>query len=62
MLKCSFLIPLILDSEDGVDSVTCSTEGHRYYATLFSLLGNRGRRVPWIRSPLGIVAFHGNQQ
>jgi hypothetical protein len=27
-----------------------------------SLLCNRGRMVPWIRSPLGIVALHGNQQ
>jgi hypothetical protein len=42
--------------------VTCSTEGRRCYATLFSLLGNRGRMVPWIHSPLGIVALHGNQQ
>jgi hypothetical protein len=42
--------------------VTCLTEGHRYHATLLSLLGNRGRVVPWIRSPLGIVALHGNQQ
>jgi hypothetical protein len=45
-----------------VHIVTCSTEGRRYYATLLSLLGNRGRIVPWICSPLGIVALHGNQQ
>jgi hypothetical protein len=25
--------------------VTCSTEGRHYYATLLSLLGNRGRMV-----------------
>jgi hypothetical protein len=42
--------------------VTCSTEGRRYYATLLSLLGNRGRMVPWIRSPLGIIALHSNKQ
>jgi hypothetical protein len=42
--------------------VTCWTEGRRYYATLLSLLGNRGLMVPWIHSPLGIVALHGNQQ
>jgi hypothetical protein len=30
--------------------VTCSTEGHRCYATFLSLLRNRGRVVPWIRS------------
>jgi hypothetical protein len=42
--------------------VTCSTEGRRCYATLLSLLRNRGRTVQWIRSPFGIVALHGNQQ
>jgi hypothetical protein len=42
--------------------VTCLTGGRRYYATLLSLLGNCGRMVPWIRSPLGIVALYGNQQ
>jgi hypothetical protein len=36
------------------DIVTYSTEGRSYYATLLSLLGNRGRMVPWIRSPLGL--------
>jgi hypothetical protein len=30
--------------------VTCSTEGRRCYATRLSLLRNRGRTVPWIRS------------
>jgi hypothetical protein len=42
--------------------VTCSTEGRRCYATLLSLLRNRGRTVPWIRWPLSIVALHGNQE
>jgi hypothetical protein len=42
--------------------VTCLIEGRRYYATLLSLLGNRGRIVLWICSPLSIVALHGNQQ
>jgi hypothetical protein len=41
------------------DILTCSTEGRRCYATLLSLIRNRGRTVPWIRSPLGIVALHG---
>jgi hypothetical protein len=42
--------------------VTCLAEGRRCYATQFSLLRNRGRVVPWIRSPLGIVVLHDNQQ
>jgi hypothetical protein len=31
--------------------VTCLTEDRSYYATRLSLLGNRSRIVPWIRSP-----------
>jgi hypothetical protein len=42
--------------------VTCTPEGRRYCAALLSLLCNRGRIVAWIRSPLGIVALHGNEQ
>jgi hypothetical protein len=44
----------------GIYIVTCSTEGRGYYATFLSLLGNRDRMVPWIRSPLGIVALNDN--
>jgi hypothetical protein len=48
--------------ERKINIVTCSTEGRRCYATLLPLPSNRRRMVPWIRSPLGIVALHGKQQ
>jgi hypothetical protein len=54
--------PVLLRYMVTNNTVTCSTEGRRYYETLLSLLGNRGRIVPWIRSPLDTVALHGNQQ
>jgi hypothetical protein len=41
------------DMFDRGPSLLCNT---------FLLLRNRGRTVPWMRSPLGIVALHGNQQ
>jgi hypothetical protein len=51
----------------GKDTENCAVDGRALkYCDVFnrspSLICNRGRMFPWIRSPLGIVALHGNQQ
>jgi hypothetical protein len=42
--------------------VTCLTEGRRYYATLFSLLGNRNNSMDTLTTPVLLLCMVTNSR